>query len=68
MPALGRCVSVLILVPVKKHSKARVALVSERGFHTVGLKCTVTTGATEDVKHEVLHAFAPLTTGLKPAE
>lgn len=49
MPALGRCVSVLILVPVKKHSKARVALVSERGFHTVGLKCTVTTGASEDV-------------------
>lgn len=49
MPALGSCVSVLILVPVKTHSKARVALVSERGFHTVGFKCTVTTGASEDI-------------------
>lgn len=48
MPALGRWVSVLILVPMKKHSKARVALVSERGFHPIGLKCTVTTGASGD--------------------
>lgn len=49
MPALGRCVSVLILVPVKKRSKARVALVSERAFHTTGLKCAVTTGAPADI-------------------
>lgn len=48
MPALGRCVSVLILVPMK-YSKAKVALVSRRGFHTIGFKCTASTGASEDI-------------------
>lgn len=61
MPALGRCVSVLILVPTQERSRTRFGWVPVGGFHAVSLKGTVTVGASEENEHAVLRAFAPLT-------
>lgn len=47
MPALDRRPSVLILVPAQERSRARFGWVPVGGFHAAGLKCTVTTGASE---------------------